>query len=88
MINNTYDELLLKYPVGSTVFAIKSQNNSFSEQVITIGKKYSVLDHIYLNYRKISVLNDDGVGIYYSIDDFLTLADYREHQLNKLLSHK
>lgn len=49
---------------------------------LTVGKIYETY---YVNGMDCWVTNDNEVGWFYPIDYFITLSEWREHQINKIL---
>ena len=53
---------------------------------LTTGKVYDVIKYDVFGCIKFALIdNDAGYSSYHSIDKFITLEDYREQQLNKIL---
>jgi hypothetical protein len=49
---------------------------------LTIGKIYDVAERGLHTYR---IINDSGTSLIYDINMFITLDEYRQRQLNKIL---
>ena len=65
---------------GDKIICIKAGFCEF----ITIGKIYEVLD-ITDDVNFYFIVNNYGVGSYYSIGCFMKLNEWREQQINKIL---
>jgi hypothetical protein len=60
--------------------------NSVYKLPLTPGNKYVIID-IKATINWISVMNDIGIEKFYPIENFKTLSDYRDEQLNKLFTN-
>jgi hypothetical protein len=69
-----------KYPPGTKVVYM-SINESFPK-ILTIGKTYTVTAA--MNYS-IGVIGDNNVETFPFTEQFISLSEYREKQLNKIL---
>lgn len=66
------------------------KDNSYVEEKLTIGKKYNILGYItaqgYLTTSKfVCILCDDGTQGEYSDNRFISVEEFRDKQLNKIL---
>jgi hypothetical protein len=52
-------------------------------QSLTEGKVYQTYDNP--DYRDVCVVNDKGIEVNYSSSRFITLEEFRENKLNKIL---
>ena len=69
---------------------IVCKDNSYVEEKLTIGKKYNILGSKtaqgFLTTSKFfCILCDDGIQGEYSDNRFISVEEYREQQLNKIL---
>ena len=78
--------------IGETVICINNENKYMTEN-LTLNKKYIILNILSsgttgrkYDYDVISVHDDIGQVIYFESIKFLTLNEYRDRQLGKLLT--
>ena len=70
--------------VGEDLMCVHNYANRQISKHVTIGKIYTSLPSV-LTGGIWRVTNDNGITWHYPNDHFITLGDYRERQINKLL---